>query len=108
MFALGHAPKLDPVSASPRRESILSSFCPFRSFRTSEKNTIRKVSLCIFAGRRGADPYKLKSKCADRQNTKYNSIPSVHKLSRARLPCLGVAETGAEGGTRSVTDEVLF
>ena len=27
-----------------------SSFCPFSSFRTSEKNTIRKVSLRFFAG----------------------------------------------------------
>ena len=26
-----------------------SSFCPFRSFRTSEKNTKRKVALCFFA-----------------------------------------------------------
>ena len=27
------------------KRGILSSFCPFRSFRTSEKNTIRKVTL---------------------------------------------------------------
>ena len=50
------------MSASPRRESKHSSFCPFRSFRTSEENTPRKVTLCFFAGRRGADPYNIKSK----------------------------------------------
>ena len=32
------------------KRGILSSFCPFRSFRTSEKNSIRKFSLCFFAG----------------------------------------------------------
>ena len=48
-----------PVAARRQKEikrGILSSFCPFRSFRTSEKNTIRKVSSCFFAGRRGAAP----------------------------------------------------
>ena len=37
-----------PVAARRQKEfkrGILSSFCPFRSFRTSEKNTKRKVSL---------------------------------------------------------------
>ena len=38
-----------------------SSFCPFRSFRTSEKNTKRKVSLCFFRVVDGADPYKIKT-----------------------------------------------
>ena len=42
-----------PVAA--RRQKVFkrgkrSSFCPFRSFRTSEKNTIRKVTLRFFAG----------------------------------------------------------
>ena len=41
-----------PVAA--RRQKVFkrgkhSSFCPFRSFRTSEKNTKRKVALCFFA-----------------------------------------------------------
>ena len=48
----------------------LSSFCPFRSFRTSEKNTIRKVTLCIIAGRRGADPYKIKSEYSQQKKQK--------------------------------------
>ncbi len=37
-----------PVAARRQKEikrGMLSSFCPFRSFRTSEKNTIRKVTL---------------------------------------------------------------
>ena len=49
-----------PVAARRQKvfkRGILSSFCPFRSFRTSEKNTIRKVSLCFFAGRRGIDTH---------------------------------------------------
>ena len=40
-----------PVAARRRKEfkrGMLSSFCPFRSFRTSEKNSKRKVSLCFF------------------------------------------------------------
>ena len=40
-----------PVAARRQKEfkrGILSSFCPFRSFRTSEKNTIRKVSFNTF------------------------------------------------------------
>ena len=40
------------VAARRRKEfkrGKRSSFCPFRSFRTSEKNTIRKVSLCFYA-----------------------------------------------------------
>ena len=44
-----------PVAARRQKEikrGILSSFCPFRSFRTSEKSTKRKVSLSIFAGER--------------------------------------------------------
>ena len=41
-----------PVAA--RRQKVFKrgkhfSFCPFRSFRTSEKNTKRKVALCFFA-----------------------------------------------------------
>ena len=39
-----------PVAARRRKvfkRGIPSSFCPFRSFRTSEKNIIRKVSFCI-------------------------------------------------------------
>ena len=44
-----------PVAA--RRQKVFkrgtpSSFCPFRSFRTSEKNTKRRVSLSFFAGER--------------------------------------------------------
>ena len=49
-----------PVAARRQKvfkRGILSSFCPFRSFRTSEKNTVRKVSLCFFAGRRGIDTH---------------------------------------------------
>ena len=59
-----------PVAARRQKEfkrGKLSSFCPFRSFRTSEKNTIRKVTLCIIAGRRGADPYKIKSEYSKHQ-----------------------------------------
>ena len=40
-----------PVAARRQKEfkrGKLSSFCPFRSFRTSEKNIIRKVTLCFY------------------------------------------------------------
>ena len=39
-----------PVAARRQKvfkRGILSSFCPFRSFRTSEKNSERKYSFCI-------------------------------------------------------------
>ena len=63
-----------------------SSFCPFRSFRTSEKNTKRKVTLCFFAGRRGADPYKIKLKYSQQKKlSKRKNTPKKNKLS-AFLP----------------------
>ena len=40
-----------PVAARRQKvfkRGILSSFCPFRSFRTSEKNSERKVTLCFY------------------------------------------------------------
>ena len=47
-----------------------SSFCPFRSFRTSEKNTKRKVSLCFFAGRRRRRPLQDKVRVQPTAKTK--------------------------------------
>ena len=73
------------MSASPRRESILSSFCPFRSFRTSEKNIIRKVTSCFFAGEQCSPlPYRIQIPPTDkRKNILF--IPLAHRL-RPRPP----------------------
>ena len=44
------------------------------------------LRICVDTGRRGADPYKIKSEYIDIQNKKYNSIPSAHSLY-SRPPC---------------------
>ena len=55
-----------------------SSLLTFAALFVSEKREKRKVSLRFFAGRRGADPYKLKPK--------YSQLPKqkIHTLSRQR------------------------
>ena len=62
------------------KRGILSSFCPFRSFRTSEKNSIRKFSLCFFAGE---------------QCSPLLSSGSWKLTHMSIFPCLGDADTHA-------------
>ena len=50
-----------------------SSFCPFRSFRTSEKNTKRKVALCFYGGSK-PPPYSQNPNIANKQNKNYTSV----------------------------------
>ena len=52
-----------------------SSFCPFSSFRTSEKNTIRKVSLRFFAGERCSTLQAKTQSTANSQNKRLKPYP---------------------------------
>ena len=75
-----------PVAARRQKEfkrGILSSFCPFRSFRTSEKNTNRTVSLCLFAGER-CSPLLSKARISPTDKIKIKSLPAFSSREQAR------------------------
>ena len=65
------------------KRGILSSFCPFRSFRTSEKNTNRKVSLCLFAGDQWS-PLLSKARISPTDKIKIKSLPAFSSREQAR------------------------
>ena len=86
LWSDGQGTLFAPVAARRHKEfkrGILSSFCPFRSFRTSEKNTNRKVSLCLFAGDQWS-PLLSKARISPTDKIKIKSLPAFSSREQAR------------------------
>ena len=57
-------------------------YVTFAALLVTQKREKRKVSLCFFTGRRGADPYKIKPKYSQQTKQKIK-VPSAFSFSDA-------------------------
>ena len=103
LWSDGQGTLFAPVAA--RRQKVFkrgkhSSFCPFRSFRTSEKNSEREVSLCLSTAAASPTPVSATPTAFASQIGQFPylraKVPSTVKTKDLCLSAFSFAYTGAK------------